>query len=355
MKTSSAHRLVSVAVGMFTLAVAVGGFSLSVRGQQIYVSYGGKIGEFNADGTPVNASLITGLSGFWGLAVSGTNIFVSNEFGVGEYTTSGATVNAALITGLYYPNNPISLAVSGNDLFVGHGYPGGSGPGYVGEYTTSGAAVNASLIPGLDYPVCLVISGTNFFVADESRTVIGEYTTSGATVNASLIKPYIGGAGFAISGTNIFVANESGVIGEYTTSGATVNASLITGFPAGALDGLAISGNDLFVFSASTTGWVVGEYTTSGATVNASLITGSGNAYSIAVVPPGAPELQAVATNGVFQLTVSMPSPYYSTIIQASTDLVNWVNIYTNTPPFAFTDSMATNFPCRYYRALLGP
>ena len=34
-----------------------------------------------------------------------------------------------------------------------------------------------------------------------------------------------------------------------------------------------------------------------------------------------------------------MPSPYYSTIIQASTDLVNWVNIYTNTPPFTFTDS----------------
>ena len=50
-----------------------------------------------------------------------------------------------------------------------------------------------------------------------------------------------------------------------------------------------------------------------------------------------------------------MPSPYYSTIIQASNDLVNWVNIYTNTPPFTFTDSMATNFACRYYRAMLAP
>jgi hypothetical protein len=50
-----------------------------------------------------------------------------------------------------------------------------------------------------------------------------------------------------------------------------------------------------------------------------------------------------------------MPSPYQSTIIQGSTDMVNWTNIYTNTPPFTFTDSMATTLPCRFYRALLDP
>jgi hypothetical protein len=66
------------------------------------------------------------------------------------------------------------------------------------------------------------------------------------------------------------------------------------------------------------------------------------------------PELQAVGTNGVFQLTVSMPSPYISTIIQASTNLLNWVNIYTNTPPFSFTDPTAMT-GSRFYRALLGP
>ena len=354
MKTSSAHRLSWVTVGAFTLAVAIGSFSLPVRGQQIYVATSGDaIGEYNADGTPVNASLITGLIGpCWGLAISGTNIFVTEASFIGEYTTSGATVNAAFIP---FINYPLSLAVSGTNLFVGSGYQGGAGPGFVGEYTASGATVNTSLIPGLDYPVCLAISGTNIFVADESRLVIGEYTTSGATVNASLITPYVGWAGFAISGTNIFVANERGVIGEYTTSGATVNASLITGFPIQALLRIAISGNDLFVLSASTAGWVVGEYTTSGATVNASLITGSGGAFSMAVVPPGTPELQAFETNGVFQLNVSMLSPYQPTVIQASTDLLNWVNIYTNTPPFTFTDSTATNYPCRYYRALLGP
>jgi len=80
---------------------------------------------------------------------------------------------------------------------------------------------------------------------------------------------------------------------------------------------------------------------------------GDFNGFQLQQVP--APGLVAVRTNGAIQLTVSMPSPYYSSIIQASTDLANWVNICTNTPPFTFTDSMATNFPCRFYRALLGP
>ena len=81
----------------------------------------------------------------------------------------------------------------------------------------------------------------------------------------------------------------------------------------------------------------------------------SGLVHPIALAFQPVPELTAIVTNGVFQLAVSMPSPYYSTIIQASSDLVNWINIYTNTPPFTFTDTMASNFACRYYRALLGP
>jgi uncharacterized repeat protein (TIGR01451 family) len=59
------------------------------------------------------------------------------------------------------------------------------------------------------------------------------------------------------------------------------------------------------------------------------------------------------SSNGVFRLTVA--SPAASTIIQASTNLVNWVNVFTSTPPFTFTDSNATNYSSRFYRALLGP
>ena len=49
---------------------------------------------------------------------------------IGEYTTTGTTVNASLITGLLHP---LSIAVSGGDIFVLNGN------GTIGEYTTSGA------------------------------------------------------------------------------------------------------------------------------------------------------------------------------------------------------------------------
>jgi len=70
---------------------------------------------------------------------------------------------------------------------------------------------------------------------------------------------------------------------------------------------------------------------------------------------PGIMTLLGCVMNGTFQLTVSMVPPYYPVIIQASTNLVNWSDIYTNTPPFNFTDQMATTFPSRFYRAALFP
>ncbi len=60
-------------------------------------------------------------------------------------------------------------------------------------------------------------------------------------------------------------------------------------------------------------------------------------------------------SNGIFQLT--MTSPSYPTIIQASTNLVstNWVNVFTGTPPFTFIDTAMTNYYNRFYRAKPGP
>jgi len=62
----------------------------------------------------------------------------------------------------------------------------------------------------------------------------------------------------------------------------------------------------------------------------------------------------SATTNGTFQMTVVIPPPHYPAIIQASIDLVNWVNIYTNTPPFVFTDSITTT-SVRFFRAELSP
>ncbi len=91
----------------------------------------------------------------------------------------------------------------------------------------------------------------------------------------------------------------------------------------------------------------------------------SGGGVSLPVLPTTAaivvlegqtvPALGAAAAGTTLQITVSMPAPSPSAILQVSTNFMNWNNLCTNTPPFSFTDSMRTSIPYRFYRALLGP
>lgn len=73
---------------------------------------------------------------------------------------------------------------------------------------------------------------------------------------------------------------------------------------------------------------------------------------TVLVINPNPPQFSNIFanTNGMFRLTVTSPS--LLTIIQASTNLVDWTSIYTNTPPFTFTDSNAASYPYRFYRAV---
>ncbi|MEI9961561.1 MAG: hypothetical protein WDM76_10660 [Limisphaerales bacterium] len=59
-------------------------------------------------------------------------------------------------------------------------------------------------------------------------------------------------------------------------------------------------------------------------------------------------------TNGTFQFSLT-GTPGQTNIIQVSTNLVNWIPIYTNVNPFLFVDPYASNYPVRFYRALLVP
>lgn len=130
---------------------AAGCLAANLQAQDIFVaSASGTIGEYGLDGSPVNASLISGLASPSGIAVSGNDVFVANNNGtIGEYTTSGATVNASLISGL---GDPWAVAVSGDDLFVLNAENES-----IGEYTTSGGTVNAALITGLSDPIGITI------------------------------------------------------------------------------------------------------------------------------------------------------------------------------------------------------
>jgi hypothetical protein len=71
----------------------------------------------------------------------------------------------------------------------------------------------------------------------------------------------------------------------------------------------------------------------------------------VSVTQVASPDFEGVKVGDTFHVTVSTPASY-SMIIQATTNLVNWVSVYTNTAPFTFTDS-CTAFPQRFYRAAL--
>ena len=81
---------------------------------------------------------------------------------------------------------------------------------------------------------------------------------------------------------------------------------------------------------------------------------------ALAISLPGyaLPRLAGMAfTNGTFSLTVYGDSgPDY--IMQASTNLTDWQNLFTNhqpAPPFTWSDSNVTALPARFYRVRLGP
>jgi uncharacterized repeat protein (TIGR01451 family) len=72
----------------------------------------------------------------------------------------------------------------------------------------------------------------------------------------------------------------------------------------------------------------------------------------VTYVPP--PQLTGVTIPGPGLIEFSVTNGTGSVIIQGSTNLLNWVNLYTNTPPFTFSAS-TTNPPVQFYRAVYGP
>jgi hypothetical protein len=47
--------------------------------------------------------------------------------------------------------------------------------------------------------------------------------------------------------------------------------------------------------------------------------------------------------------------PGYKYVVQASTNMVNWVPVQTNTAPLTFVDTDASQFGQRFYRSVYAP
>ena len=91
---------------------------------------------------------------------------------------------------------------------------------------------------------------------------------------------------------------------------------------------------------------------------NGTLGLSATQSFYVTVRPLNSPTASGIfVTNSQITLTVGGDfGPDY--LIQVSTDLILWQNVFTNlspTPPFNWTDTDAANFTSRFYRVLLGP
>jgi hypothetical protein len=76
---------------------------------------------------------------------------------------------------------------------------------------------------------------------------------------------------------------------------------------------------------------------------------------SFTILPPIFFSAPGTFSNGVFQLQLSA-TPNQSYVLEASTNLIQWVPVSTSTPaasPFYLADPDAPNYPNRFYRVLL--
>ncbi|MGA2852645.1 MAG: protease pro-enzyme activation domain-containing protein [Verrucomicrobiota bacterium] len=284
----------------------------------------------------------------------------------------------------YWPGSPNKFpAVPGYDLCTGWGTPNGTN-----LITALGGApvvpVSAPLPPyGTNFAV---LNGGNpngawdLFVQDDAPLDTGT-VYNGWILNLTLASPVIGAADNQLLMTSVatnvpFGSNIVYILSvtNYGPSPSTnvlvsdtlpLNVTLVSSnFTAGSLNGTRWSVGSLAVNAGATLTFTLhptasGNFTNS-ATVSA--VTPDPNpddisASAIVTVGSGSPQLTGGVAigNGVFQFSVTSGANQ-TNVIQVSTNLVNWVPIYTNVGPFTFTNAILPGHPVQFYRDfVLGP
>jgi len=251
--------------------------------------------------------------------------------------------------------DPYNLAFdAGGNLYVASVGGITPGNGYITKIAPGGT--QTPFASSLSGPYGLAFNSTGILFESESAIstgVINEFAPGGAKIQFASGFGDAYGLAFDTKG-NLFAAifNSNSIV-EFTNDNGTLSATpnvFATGLQGPVGLAFDASGN-LFVANDLSTN--VTEITPLGA--ESAFATGFSqfNLWGLAFQP--APKLQGNYAKGTFQLSVTMPSPYSSTIVQASSNLLNWISIYTNTPPYNYTDSTSASASGRYYRVFLGP
>ncbi len=166
--------------------------------------------------------------------------------------------------------------------------------------------------------------------------------------------------------TNVQVSDSSlpslglTLVSSTATTGSVARSGSTVIWNVGTLGTLANNngGQAALEMQVNDSGTIINSATVSATTSdpNPADASGSVTINGIVSTPPNVSAV-VVNNNGTFQFTVSGQSGL-EYIVEASTNLINWVPVYTNPPPyvspFTFIDSSALTYPDRYYRVVTG-
>lgn len=268
-------------------------------------------------GTPNGSNLINAL-----LSTPVTNIFTHLSPPSPPYGTKMAALNGNNPNGNWY------LFVQDDQVFNG----GIISNGWSVALTTA----NPIGVDADDY-LSMIASPTNLTVGENANVSIG-ITNYGPYISSNVVVSDSIPLGFALISSNA-------TSGTLSLSGQTLNWTL---------GNLAVGGSAQLnmALQATVQGQAINSASTTSATPDLNPADGSAQ-VSLNVLQSSPPAISgATGSGGKFKLSVS--SPPFPIIVQASTNLVSWVNISTNTPPFIYTDTVS-QYPCRFYRAVIAP
>jgi glutamine cyclotransferase len=199
---------------------------------------------------------------------------------VGVYdSTTGAAINESLIT--FTSNYPSGIAVTGSNLYISTYVGGFSLGGDISKYNaTNGALIwKTSLAPASPAPNGIAATRDTVYVVDDITQKISTYNaTNGVLKNASFINGV--SRAIAVSGNNLYVSTASSTIGKYNATTGVGISSFITGVDA---IGMCVKDNILYVINGGD--GIIRKYNAdTGSLVNNSLIAGNKPSWGLAVV-----------------------------------------------------------------------
>jgi uncharacterized repeat protein (TIGR01451 family) len=318
----------------------------------------------------------------YALAASSYYNTVFNDITTGSNTWSAsptlfiAVTNYDLCTGLGSPNgtNLINALTSVTNTFFNFGaiIPAPLSPWGTNLSVMDGANPNGPWLLYVqdDTPLNIGTNYNGWYVTLTTANPVGFAADNELYVNATNVTLAPGAHwittlavtnyGPSVS-SNVFVDDSLPQSPEVTLFSSSLTRGSITNFGSTvvwSLGNLAVNAGGTLTlnFLASSNGIYTNSATVSALTIdpNPDDDTVTTLATVAVTTPPVLKPLFAIHSGGGFQLSVTNDVGA-TIIIQASTNLLTWIPVYTNTPPFTYTNYDSTNYLMRFYRAVVSP